>query len=40
MDREQCDFVTEISSKIPVAVIAEMLRRAAPGLAEVVSIDQ
>ncbi|MFZ0676135.1 MAG: hypothetical protein WAN07_00500, partial [Candidatus Binatus sp.] len=25
MDREQCDFVTEISSKIPVAVIAEML---------------
>jgi len=25
MDREQCDFVTEISSKVPVAVIAEML---------------
>ena len=25
MDRDQCDFVTEISSKIPVAVIAEML---------------
>ena len=25
MDREECDFVTEISSKVPVAVIAEML---------------
>jgi cytochrome P450 len=25
VDREQCDFVTEISSKVPVAVIAEML---------------
>src|SRR5271156_5209990 len=25
MDREDCDFVTEISSKVPVAVIAEML---------------
>jgi cytochrome P450 len=25
MDRDQCDFVTEISSKVPVAVIAEML---------------
>ncbi len=25
MDRRQCDFVTEISSKIPVAVIAKML---------------
>ncbi|MGB0058874.1 cytochrome P450 [Candidatus Binatus sp.] len=25
MDRTECDFVTEISSKVPVAVIAEML---------------
>jgi cholest-4-en-3-one 26-monooxygenase len=25
MDRKECDFVTEISSKVPVAVIAEML---------------
>ena len=25
MDRDDCDFVTEISSKVPVAVIAEML---------------
>jgi cholest-4-en-3-one 26-monooxygenase len=25
MDRGECDFVTEISSKVPVAVIAEML---------------
>ena len=25
MDRAECDFVTEISSKVPVAVIAEML---------------
>jgi cholest-4-en-3-one 26-monooxygenase len=25
MDRDECDFVTEISSKVPVAVIAEML---------------
>jgi len=25
MDRSECDFVTEISSKVPVAVIAEML---------------
>jgi cytochrome P450 len=25
MDREECDFVTDISSKVPVAVIAEML---------------
>src|SRR5581483_10776325 len=25
MDRNECDFVTDISSKVPVAVIAEML---------------
>jgi len=25
MDREQCDFVTDISSRVPVAVIAELL---------------